>query len=181
MPILGILASSAPAAAGTAFESIATTTASGSQNSLTFSSIPTTYQHLQIRFMSFSSGENTYLRFNSDSGSNYIRHGLYGNGTTAGAFGSTAQTSIDSGAYGTDESTTNPFVAIIDIHDYNSTSKTKTVRIFSGADKNGSGAVNLFSGLWNSTSAITSITLTTTAAGNWTSNSTFALYGIKGA
>jgi hypothetical protein len=68
---------------------------------------------------------------------------------------------------------------IIDIQDYSSTSKNKTVRTFSGVDFNGSGSVNLYSSLWMSTSAISSLTLTSNT-GEFSTNTTFALYGIKG-
>ena len=80
----------------------------------------------------------------------------------------------------TDSSTFTP--SIVDIVDYGSASKYKTVRSFDGADMNGSGTeINLTSGLWLSTSAITSITLTTTGGYAFRAGTTFALYGIKGA
>jgi hypothetical protein len=69
---------------------------------------------------------------------------------------------------------------ILDIHDYTSTTKNKTFRSITGRDNNGSGQITLYSGLWLSTSAITSISLNTSGS-NFTTASTFALYGIKGA
>jgi hypothetical protein len=74
--------------------------------------------------------------------------------------------------------TTYANAGIIDIHDYASTTKNKTTRMFGGIDKNGSGEVSLFSGLWRNTSAITSINIYM-SSGNWTTDSTFSLYGIK--
>jgi hypothetical protein len=69
-------------------------------------------------------------------------------------------------------------VGIIDILDYASTSKNKTVRRFTGRDFNGSGIVDVGSGLWMSTSAVTavSITATTNSFGQY---STAALYGVR--
>jgi hypothetical protein len=64
--------------------------------------------------------------------------------------------------------------------DYTNTNKNKVYRTLGGFDANGSGEQGLFSGLWMSTSAITSIDLITNS-GSWTSSSSFALYGIKGA
>ena len=71
---------------------------------------------------------------------------------------------------------------IIDIHDYSSTSKYKTVRGFGGLDANNSSVdleINLISGVWMNTAAISSITLS--ANDPFTTTTTFALYGIKGA
>jgi hypothetical protein len=70
-------------------------------------------------------------------------------------------------------------VMIVDVADYASTTKNKTLRIFSSHDQNGSGEVWLNSGLFNSTAAITSIQINA-QGGNWTTASQFSLYGIKG-
>ena len=180
MPLLGIYAASVQKAS-TAFESIATATGNGSSTTFTFSSIPGTYQHLQLRVLTLgttNSGTSPYIRFNSDSGANYSRHFLYGTGTSAVAFGSSSDTFTMIGGWVNGMHSTYPIVNIIDIHDYASTSKNKTVRVFAGQDLNGSGSVELMSGVWMSTSAITSITITGSA---FTTTSTAALYGIKGA
>ena len=179
MPILGIVSSGANVAGG-AFESIASATGTGSSGTITFSSIPGTYQHLQIRYLGRTNlNAATYIRFNSDTGSNYARHYLYGMGTTVYAGGVATQTTIRIGSDGGTDST-QPQVGIIDIHDYASTTKNKTVRTLEGIDKNGSGDINLNSGLWMSTNAITSISIYTNT-GNWDTSSRFALYGIRGA
>lgn len=185
-PILGIF-SSAVEVAGTAFESIASTTGSGNPTSITFSSIPGTYQHLQLRYMasrnSSTSVLNVFIRFNSDTGSNYSRHYLKGNGSTVSASGAATQTRGYIGdALGASTLSDTFGVGIIDIHDYASTSKYKTVRALSGWDVNGAtpnGEINLSSSLWQSTSAITSIELNFVGDAI-TSGSRFALYGIKG-
>jgi hypothetical protein len=69
---------------------------------------------------------------------------------------------------------------VIDILDYANTNKYKTTRTLGGFDANGSGEQGLFSGLWMSATAVTSIDLIATS-GNWTTDTRFALYGIKGA
>jgi hypothetical protein len=189
--ILGIIASSGGAAASTSsYESIATATGTGSSGTITFSSIPATYASLQLRFLSRNSATGTgsgdvLLRFNSDTGSNYAYHSLTGNGSVASASGSATQTSIrlDNASTNNGETAGIMTVGIIDIHDYASTTKYKTAREFQGNDNNGNSTaiLKLYSGLWMSTSAISTITLTLNLANNFTTASTFALYGIKGA
>jgi phosphoserine aminotransferase len=177
--ILGILAS-AGGGASTAYESIATATGTGSSGTITFSSIPSTYTHLQIRGMAYDgSANNIWLRINSDTGTNYARHTLYGTGAAVSADGLATQAQIDTRLYG--GYTTNILSAwIIDILDYASTSKNKTVRGFAGYDQNGAGNIDVFSGLWQSTSALTSISIIDNG-GNFNTQTTFALYGIKAA
>ncbi len=188
--VLGSLSSGVAAATGS-YESIATVTASGGETSLSFTSIPGTYASLQIRGImrradASSNLGRVYLQFNSDTGANYARHQLVGN--DAGTVSASGSASVNSffafrGAGALDASNTFG-VGIADIHDYASTTKYKTTRSFTGLDNNGRSSgtseVYLYSGLWQSTSAITRIDLVfngdTAAAGT-----TFALYGIKGA
>lgn len=156
------------------YESIATATGTGSSGTITFSSIPSGFKHLQIR-VSANTGTApaVTIRFNSDTGTNYTNHAIYGDGATAGALGtastsSTTVANLTASYYG---------VAIIDLLDPFSTSKYKTIRSFLGYDANGSGAVYIRSGVWMSTSAVTRIDIA--ASDNFTTASTFALYGIK--
>ena len=72
------------------FESIATATGTGSSSTITFSSIPSTYTHLQIRGIGKSvlstpaSSDYAKMYFNGDtSTANYYAHQLYGDGSTA--------------------------------------------------------------------------------------------------
>lgn len=177
---LGILAASGSAKAGS-YESIASATV-GSAGVITFSSIPSTYKHLQLRYMAkCTSATAAYMRFNGDTATNYAWHYLNGTGSAVGAAGYATQAQIgftppDSGI-GSSQFT----VGIVDIADYESTTKFKTVRTFCGIDVNGVGGdVAMDSGLWRSTSAISSITITTFGT-DFVSGSTFALYGVKGA
>lgn len=162
----------------------------GSSGTITFSNIPQTYQHLQVRMMtrrttaaSDSSGMRTRMNANT---SNYTYHGLYGTGSTVAAFGG------GTGVYnampspetiGNSAAANILSVCIMDIHDYASTTKNKTIRTFEGYDANGSGIVMLQSSVWIDTTAVTSIEIATNnpASIYWTSNSTFALYGMIGA
>lgn len=165
----------------TSYVSIQTATVdSGGASTITFSSIPSTYTHLQIRGLSFSTSAQTdiLMRFNSDSSSTYTLHQLYGDGSSAASSSNVPRTSILAGMAG-NTPTTNGGVTIIDILDYTNTNKYTTVRSLQGNDVNGATGYVLFrSGLWRDTSAITDITFTL-SAGSLTQYSQFALYGIK--
>lgn len=175
----------------TSYESIATLNGTGSSATITFSSIPSTYKHLQIRFIAkttSTAGSDFPLdmRFNSDTASNYPHHELWGDGTTAQGNGAAATTRIVLSSRIPDSfsSWSNTFeVGVIDIHDYASTSKYKTARAILGKNINTTAAqdqeIKLKSGLWMSTSAINSISFITSGS-NWTTTTQFALYGIKG-
>ena len=185
--ILGIL-DSGGAAAGAAgsYESIATVTVgSGGTSTITFSSIPATYTHLQIRWISrnTSSGNNNLnMVINNDTTTNYTYHALEANGTSAGAYGEgkVRAEAIQVGMQATASNSSSIFGAgIIDILDYTNTNKYKTTRCFTGFDANGSGAFRLNSHLWNSTSAINELDFTN-STGSFVQYTQVALYGIKG-
>lgn len=184
--LAGIIASSGGAAAGGDYESIATVTVgSGGSSSVSFTSIPSTYQHLQVRIIAKDSRgvgnlSNLYMTFNSDTGANYATHQLYGDGGGAGAAAATSSTSMFFGYCASATTTANMFGATItDVLDYANTSKNKTIRSLTGGDNNGSGVVALTSGVWMNTAAVSTITITPLVA-NLTQYSSFALYGIKG-
>ncbi len=123
-----------------------------------------------------SSGASLYMQLNSDTGSNYARHFLNGNGTAASSGANSSFTNV---FFGTTGNATSTFGAnVMDILDYKNTSKYTTTRSLSGADANGSGFVQFFSGLWMNTAAVTTITIT--GDSNFDQYSSFALYGIKG-
>ena len=187
-PMLGIMASAAMGSKQSSYESIATTTVgAGGAASVSFSSIPSTYTHLQIRALvrtnrTGTSGDSIVVRFNSDTAANYSNHQLNGDGATVSVFGAASSTSwnyveraasngMTSGIFG---------AVIIDILDYANTNKYKTGRELGGVDANGSGIINLASGGWRSTSAINAISLAAGAGTGFIQYSSFALYGIKG-
>jgi hypothetical protein len=168
------------------YESIQTVTLSSNATSINFTSIPSTYKHLQIRGIARStrsnSNNNIYIGLNGDTTTaNYNAHWLGGDGASAsgnqlsGVTGMGSIYSINVAA----TSTANVFGGIvIDILDYANTNKYKTMRTLSGYDANGSGNVGLFSGLWLNTAAVTSINLLT-YYDQYATYSSFALYGIK--
>jgi hypothetical protein len=189
MPILGIIASSKLGIVPGDFESIATTTLTGNQTTITFSSIPATFTHLQLRVFArtnrTSQNEaNLLIRFNNDTGSNYAYHDLYGDGASVTASGVANQTSIIANRLTGAGATASIFGAIVvDVLDYTSTNKNKTVRALGGVDRNGSGGLSFSSGLYFATpAAINRIDLTTIAGTfDFVQYSSFALYGIRSA
>ena len=170
-----------------AIDSIATVTVgSGGSSTITFSSIPSTYTHLQVRAISRTSraagNDPIYIRLNSDSGNNYAWHAIEGNGSSVTAYGYASQAQGWIYIAADSNSPSNVFGAnVTDILDYANTNKYKTVRNIGGVDNNGSGVIGFDSVLWQNTNAITSISFTNLSGTNFAQYSHFALYGVKSA
>ena len=167
------------------YEPIATTTLGTAAATVTFSSIPGTYTDLVLvmRVTNSSSGSLAVLTtFNNDTGSNYSVTRVYGNGSTATSDRFSSATAIDAG-YMPGSNGTGPGTIIANIMNYSNTTTDKTVldRWESEAAASGSRYVVAVVGLWRSTSAITEIDLGLNGAGDFTSGSTFTLYGIASA
>lgn len=192
MPILGVTASSisghliAPDT-GAMFPLGMVSVGSAGAANIEFTSIPSTYTHLQIRAIArdASALNDSYgakLKINSDAGSNYASHYLLGNGSnpTPGSQGTsiTPPNCVQTGGGGM---IANVFSAIIiDFLDYKNTNKYKTIRVLTGVDQNSTTGDNLGlqSALWMNTNAISTITLTSDSGSNWGQYTQFALYGI---
>jgi hypothetical protein len=167
-----------------AFDSLATVTVGATAvATVTFAGIPNTYKHLQLRIMNMNTSTSAAAVMRVGTGGvidtsagNYYAHRLSGNGATASA-GSNAD--APQFAWVTGNSATNiPSIAIIDILDYANTSKFKTIRALSGVDNNGSGEVDLTSGLWRNTSKINAIQFAPNT-GSFGQYSQFTLYGVR--
>jgi hypothetical protein len=186
MPILGTIASSRQTATpdlGAMFP-LQVVTVGAATSTITFTNIPNTYTHLQLRIFARSERANNVdavnVRFNSDTGFNYSEHWLYGDGSSALVYGSGGAASVQVARIAGDTAGANTFGAIIvDVLDYANTNKFKTVRALGGTDNNGNGQVNLVTGLWRNTNAVTSVTLTPGTSTNWKQYSQIALYGLK--
>ena len=186
--IVGLL-DAGVAASTNSYESIATVSVgSGGQTTISFTSIPSTYKHLQIRGIARASAadasdHNIVAAFNSDTTyTNYRTHVLDGDGSTASS--GAAQVSgfyASAGLTLGNTSTASAFSAtVMDILDYTNTNKNTTTRALNGFDRNGSGYVRFASSLWINTAAITRIDLSLRTGGDFVQYSQFALYGIKG-
>jgi hypothetical protein len=168
-----------------AYDALATVTVpSGGVSSVTFAGIPQGYKHLQVRLIARDSGSagsnrNLFIRVNGDTANNYSWHDIEGVGSGAYSYAASTTNKAWTSYYPTASQTASTFNgAVIDFLDYNNTSKYKTYRSLGGVDINGDGQVSLASGLWQSTSAITSITFIAEQSG-FAQYSQFALYGVK--
>jgi hypothetical protein len=150
-----------------------------------FTSIPSTFRHLQVRMTARSSGTGTDvldIRFNGITTAAYNYHNLYGDGSTVSSNGnSTAQTSMEifpaampavgaaAGMFG---------AAVIDVLDYGQTTKNKTIRALSGHEAAGQGKkVSLNSGFWNNTAAVNQVSFLLIGGRSFVAGSRFSLYG----
>jgi hypothetical protein len=184
--ILGIVASGNYPRVTNSYESIATTTVgSGGTSTVTFSSIPSTYKHLQVRIIGKTNRalnrDGAKVTFNSDTSSSYIDHYLYGTGSSAAAGYDAAAPASGIYRLSGNTSATDIFGAIVyDILDYANTNKYKTCRYLGGVDLNGAGEIYFGSNLYIKTNAISSITFAPIVGTSFLQYSQFALYGIKG-
>jgi len=175
-------------------EAIATTYLEADAASVTFSSIPATYEHLQLRLNAKSNRTNSsddvqiYLGDSSDSpvdtGSDYYSHYLLGEGDNDGA-GVNESTNLRimrvTGSK-TDEDAANYGSTVIDIFDYANANKNTTVLGIGGlaGDSSGSGTlVALSSGIWETASAVTAVRVEAMDGSGWIRGSEFTLYGLK--
>jgi len=155
---------------------IATSTVTVNGSSISFSSIPQTYKHLQIRFYGKSNFSGVAWLYMDFSGGSYYSHTYNGDGGSSTSFSGT------SGAIGTISTASTPNMfgsAIIDIADYTSTTKNKVAKSLTGYDANGSGASAIRSILrTDSTAAISTINLNDGGGGGFIVGTRADLYGV---
>jgi hypothetical protein len=171
------------------YDAIGTVALSSSQTTVTFSSIPQTYKHLQVRIFARSNRatfpvDDPVMQLNGDTGNNYTNHTVYGDGATVGTFASAPRSNIRGAGSLASSAGSGWSAGVVDILDYTNTSRYKTVRWLQGYDTNGTvagygGLVVLTSGAWMNTNAITSISFEVEGARSYTQYSQFDLYGIK--
>lgn len=155
---------------------IATTTLGSTTASVTFSSISGTYTDLVIvcgNLKYVTGDDDAFVRFNSDTGTNYSWTQLNGSGATASSNRGTSTSGIRSinGMSTTDVGTT-----IINVQNYSNTTTNKTT-----LSRHSTTFAGAFVGLWRNTAAITSVTIINLGAGGFATGSTFTLYGVKSA
>lgn len=156
------------------YELISTQTLSSNQNTVSFTSFPSTYTDLVIiaSCKYSSSGGDINVQFNSDTSANYN----YGRMVTT----STVVTSANANTVIINNSDATPIsVTRINIFNYADTSYWKHVLMTGGSGGQVAGNQSLSIGVWRNTAAITSIQVRSeTGSATWESGSKFSLYGI---
>ncbi len=161
------------------YEPIATTTLSSDNNTVTFSSISGNYTDLLLIISpANNAGSLIRLQFNSDTGNNYSRTVLQGNGSTATSHRSSSQGHIAIGEDAAPTTTLGATAFIVQVMNYSNATTYKTVL---SRENNSGVAVSATVGLWRNTAAITSIDIKQGGAAQFITGSTFTLYGIKAA
>lgn len=139
---------------------------------VTFSGVPQTFTDLILVINGFlSADDNVYLQFNSDTGSNYSSTFLFGSGSATSSGRTSNQTTMQLGGI----YTTANGNAIYSIQNYSNTTTNKTVLARAGHASSGT---QIRSGLWRSTSAISTILVGGLSGINLKSGTTLTLYGI---
>lgn len=162
----------------TSFDSIATTT-TASGTAWTFSSIPSTYTHLQLRLFMTTGAGNVYLRFNGSTGTLYGYSNVETNGTGSASTGSnsTDRLYINGTNYTIGNST--GAALLVNIYNYANTNTNTYITNQAGYYDGGANRMTSFGyGLWQSTAVIDSLTITTTGS-SAVAGQSLALYGIK--
>ena len=184
--LLGILNSQVEATAAGAFDLLETTVLGSTTTTVTFSNLNnySDYKHLQIRMSvrdatSGTGQDSLRIRLNSDTASNYTHAYFRGTGSAGQSNYSTSQTSITIALSFIPRSgeTSQAFGSgILDILNFGSSTNKTTVRLFAGSYP---GQVGSGWGHWNTTDAVTSITLSEGSTNGFISGSRFSLYGWK--
>ena len=174
-------------------EAIQTQYLEADATSVTFTDIPATYEHLQLRMsaktdstdMDSIGGEAAFgaFRMNGITGTNYayVRMEAYGDEDVGGAGGN--QSELFCARFATVGEPTSGFSsrpafyggAVLDILDYVNTDKMTTVMCVSGT----SGPINvsLDGGVFNSNLTVHTILIDQSGGSNWVRGSVFTLYG----
>ena len=160
----------------TTYEKIATTTLGSAASFITFSSIAATYTDLRLVFVGTSAASGAIVvQFNSDTGFNYSRTYLAGDGSSASS-GRASNDEMQLTLYN-NLSSTIPSMRTMDIFSY-AGSTYKTVLTSESSDYNGSGSTVVAVQMWRNTAAITSIKLTTNGAATYAIGTSATIYGI---
>lgn len=171
-----------PAAVG-AWESIASTTLNSTGvSSVTFSSIPQTYQTLIVRYIAIPATKAPLRLQMQNTTSGYNQSYIYGEGSFTPAANYNTGLTFGNILQVTQQETNQPTIAEIFISNYAGASGEKNMAWTAGCANTNSGTSGIEMGNTvnsNVTGAITSLTLTNNGPYNMR-NGYIALYGIKG-
>jgi hypothetical protein len=152
-----------------------------SSTSVSFTSIPQNYTHLQLRIFARGTGGSTaqdiLMTLNNDGTSSYWEyHQAFSTGVNSYSnFGTTNTFMYVASVTGTSALANNFGSAIVDIHDYASSAKNKSIKSLQGWNNNGSGNVVFRSNMYTGITPISTITL---SMSNFAQYSHIALYGL---
>lgn len=185
--LLGVLNSQAAggAAAETYYDLLQTEVLDSASSSVVFGSLgdySTDYQHFQLRMAVRSNrsalSDSAHIQLNGDTGTNYFWHALRGNGTSPESYSALSNSSMQAGLIPGNTNVTYNFEALVtDILDPFE-SKKATIKTHWGMFGSGENFVGLFSGFWNNTSSLTSITVLC-LNGSFLAGSRISLYGLR--
>jgi len=171
-------------------EAIATQYLEAAVTSVTFSSIPSTYKHLQLKMSAKGDWSNVStasygaIRLNGDTGSNYGIFRFDANGSSPAfdtqvgnsemyltRFSSMGTPTVPVTHYGT---------VVLDIFDYANTNTKTTCVSMSGVMANTAlHMIQFGSGYWDNTAAVHTILIDQSGGSNFVRGSEFTLYGLK--
>lgn len=155
------------------YEQIATTTTSGSQTSVTFSSIPSTYTDLIVIISASVSSDNPVaIKLNNDTGSNYSATQVYASSGGASSYRETNQSTVNVMYL-----QSNPSTNILQINSYANSSTYKTIIARGGSND----LVRAGSFLWRSTSAISTIQFSVGGGAYFANGSVLTIFGLAAA
>jgi hypothetical protein len=162
-----------------AYTALANVTLGSAVLSVTFSSINQGFRDLVVvisgRETATSGNNNSYLRFNTDSGSNYSMVRMSGSGSGSGDSDTVSGVTVAGWAFIENSSTSNFTPIIYNIMDYSATDKHKTVL---GRGAGASNFVSATASRWANTAAITSVEVRTSTT-SFVAGSTISLYGVS--
>ena len=163
------------------------TVGAGGAASIDFTSIPATYTDLLIKLsvrsdQAASNGQDIYVQFNGDTGSNYSFRRLYGTGSAAASDSASASATAGRVGRATSATSTASTFASNNIYIPNyAGSAAKSISIDGVEENNATASIMVLNAaLWSGTAAITSVKIQCLAAStNFVQYSTASLYGIS--
>ena len=166
-------------------EAIATTYLEADAASVLFDDIPSTYEHLQLRMSVRDTAAGTaasiYIELGGtgdspvDTGANYSRHYMKGEGSSVAASSGTGNNNVWLGKSAASGSPAAEYSSlIIDVVDYANSNKNTTIMALNNGLPE---SISFRSGLWDDTSVLNAIRMD--ADSNFVRGSEFTLYGLK--
>lgn len=164
------------------YEALSTIKLTSNTSTVSFDGIPGGFRSIQVKFIAQNNRNSTWngflqLRINGNYTTKY--HTLTGNGTSVDALSGTPSNTTGYSLLASGTVSNTYGVGIVDIANYDSEKQYKTINVFSGNDCNGSGAVGYASQIYTSINPIHTITFEALDGYSITTNSQFALYGVR--